>query len=155
MAPALVALAIERNGASTLTVSLNPRDLGEVQVHLVRAQDGTASLTVTADRAETLQQLALNAHHLHAALDAANVPATHRIVSFSLSGSPQPGSTTDDRGAAPDSRSGGGDPQQRQSRQNTTGSAYAGPPSATAGSLAAGADTVGRRWMTAGLNITA
>ena len=154
VAPALVALATDSKGASTLTVSLHPRDLGEVQIHLVRARDGATSLTVTADRAETLQQLAQNAHQLHAALDAADLPSSHRIVTFTLTASLEQGLATADRDAAQGNLRGGNE-QHRQSSRNGPGTPSRDSSSTIAGSLITGAGSAARRWVAAGLNITA
>ncbi|WP_428377485.1 flagellar hook-length control protein FliK [Lichenicoccus sp.] len=153
-APAIVSLASTKDGASSLTVSLNPRELGAVQVQLVRAQDGSTSLTVTADRAQTLEQLTRNAHHLHEALDAANIPTDHRTLAFALSPSADDGSGTAGRGNPQGSGGGQNSPQRQpawESRDGASRNSAAG--SATAGS--ASPATIARRWIASGLNITA
>jgi hypothetical protein len=82
IAPAIISLATRTDGSNELTVSLNPRDLGQVQIHLVRGSDGTTAVTVTATQPGTLQELSQNVHHLHSALDAANIPADGRTLNF-------------------------------------------------------------------------
>ena len=82
VAPALISLATRSDGSHEMTVSLNPRDLGQVEVHLVRNSDGTTAVTITASRPDVLQELSQNVHHLHAALDAANIPTDGRVMNF-------------------------------------------------------------------------
>ena len=82
VAPAMISLATRTDGSNEITVSLNPRDLGQVEVRLIRGSDGTTSVSITASNPETLQELSQNVHHLHAALDAANIPVDGRNLSF-------------------------------------------------------------------------
>lgn len=80
--PALISLATRTDGGTEMTVSLNPHELGQVEIHMVRGTDGTTTVSITASRPETLQELSQNVHHLHAALDAANVPPDGRTMNF-------------------------------------------------------------------------
>ena len=82
VAPAMISLATRQDGSNEIRISLHPLDLGQVEIHLVRGDDGSTSVTVRADRPETLRELAQNAHHLHAALDAASVPTDGRTLDF-------------------------------------------------------------------------
>ncbi len=82
VAPELISLASHADGSNEMTVSLHPRDLGEVHIHVARAADGSTTVTVAASEPQTLQELSQNAHHLHAALDAAHVPSDARTMSF-------------------------------------------------------------------------
>ena len=152
--PAVVSLATATDGTSSLTVSLHPRDLGDVQVQMVRSQDGGTSLTITADRAQTLEQLAQNVHHLHAALDAANIPSEQRTLAFALSPSTDNGSGAAGRGASQGDGGGQNTPQRQASWEDRDG-AYR---NSAAGSGMAADVTPGmvtRRWVASGLNITA
>ena len=80
--PELISLAAHADGSNEMTVSLHPRDLGEVRIHVARGADGSTAVTVEASQSQTLQDLSQSAHHLHAALDAAHVPAEGRTMSF-------------------------------------------------------------------------
>ncbi len=153
IAPAIVSLATATDGTSSLTVSLHPRDLGEVQVQMVRAQDGSTSLTVTADRAQTLEQLAQNAHHLHEALDAANIPAGQRTLAFALSPSSDDGSQAG-RGASQGGGGGQNSPQRQPGWESRNGDYPSSATGAATAGIAAQA-TITRRWVASGLNITA
>ncbi len=150
--PAIVALATGKDGASSLTVSLHPRDLGEVQVQMVRTQDGGTSLTVTADRAQTLEQLAHNVHHLHEALDAANIPTDQRTLTFALSSSTD-GSGTAGRGASQGGGTGQNTPQRQAAWEGRDGAYQTASGDAAAADTLQGSPT--RRWISSGLNITA
>jgi len=80
--PPLVALASHGDGSHEITVSMSPKELGQVEVRLIRDADGATRITVSATNPDTLRDLSDNAHHLHAALDAASVPNDGRTLSF-------------------------------------------------------------------------
>ena len=81
--PALVQLS-HAAGGGQLTLQLNPGELGRVHIQIDRAADGSASVHVTADRAETLQLLVADQAQLHHALDSAGLPQDGRTLSLSL-----------------------------------------------------------------------
>lgn len=81
----LMAQASSTEGGATLTVSLHPKELGAVTVRLARAADGSTRITVSASTPSTLRSLMGSRDQLHAALDAASVPAAGRHLSFELS----------------------------------------------------------------------
>ena len=159
VAPVMVELAQRTDGSNEMTVSLYPRDLGQVQVHLARASDGSALVTITASEPATLQELSQSAHHLHAALDAASIPTDGRTLTFALATSgagpqsqPDQGGnrslTTQARGD--DAQGGHQQPWQNQQRR---ASGVAAGESKTY--RAAAPVTYRRRWSVSGLNITA
>ena len=80
----LLTLASSADGGSQISVSLHPKELGAVRVQLDRSPDGTVRILVAASEPSTLRSLMTNQEHLHAALDAAAVPASGRHVSFEL-----------------------------------------------------------------------
>ncbi len=160
VSPALVSLVTRKDGSNEMTVSLHPRDLGQVDIRIARGADGSTIVTVTASQPQTLQELASNVHHLHAALDAANIPLDSRTLNFAAPAAPdtnqqaQSGSnggnasTTQDQGNAPgyqrqDSQQGQHRPSQALPLIGTT--RYdSSPPVITQ-----------RTWQISGLNITA
>lgn len=91
---ALVRLTPQADGSSRLAVSLQPKDLGSVQIQVERSADGAVRVVVAADEPATLRSLMTSQAHLHAALDAASVPATNRHLSFELSNAASPMATT-------------------------------------------------------------
>ena len=71
-------------GSNRLAISLHPKDLGAVQVQLDRGADGSVKVVVSAAEPATLRSLMTNQDQLHAALDAAAIPAGDRHLSFEL-----------------------------------------------------------------------
>jgi hypothetical protein len=84
-------------------------------IRISRAQDGTSSVSVAVERADTLATLQNDLGHLHQALDRAGVPE-QRSVSLHLAGADQPGSQTlgNNTGGMPQ---GGSQQGARQDRQ--------------------------------------
>jgi Meckel syndrome type 1 protein len=116
VAPVIVAVALgqgangQSNGSS-LTVRLNPGELGQVEVRIERPADGgAAQVKVVAERPETLALLQRDAPELGRALQQAGIQQDNCRLSFSL-GSGQ------DQGNAP----GGGAPQQGAGGQGNQG----------------------------------
>ena len=163
VAPALISLATRTDGSSEMTVSLNPRDLGQVEVHLVRGHDGTTTVSITASNPETLQELSQNVHHLHAALDMANIPSDGRTMNFgtaSVAASGQGESGFSDRGASTrndgSGASGGQDPGQGRTWQHNRQGDHAGNTADDSGTYGSIASVASRKtWQLSGLNITA
>ena len=161
VAPAIISLATRTDGSNEITVSLNPRDLGQVEVHLVRESDGTTSVSITASNPETLQELSQNVHHLHAALDAASIPVDGRNLSFSATPAATTGQGQGDltgRGASTghdgsSGGSGGQDPGQGRTWQQNRA---ARSDSDDIGTYMPPAPLASRKsWQLSGLNITA
>ncbi len=83
LAPALVQLSHAPDGGR-LTLRLNPVELGQVDIQIDRAADGSAAVHVTAERPETLQLLISDQAQLHHALDSAGLPQEGRTLSLGL-----------------------------------------------------------------------
>lgn len=90
---ALVTMTPQADGSSRLAVSLQPKDLGAVHIQVERSADGAVRVVVAADEPATLRSLMTSQADLHAALDAASVPATNRHLSFELSNTSSPAAT--------------------------------------------------------------
>jgi hypothetical protein len=73
-----------------LTVQLAPEELGTVQISLARNADGGTTVSIIAERTETLALLAGDQPSLQRSLDQAGIPAEGRSLSFSLA-APDPG----------------------------------------------------------------
>ena len=159
--PALISLATRTDGSNEITVSLNPKDLGEVQVHLIRGHDGTTTASSAASNPETLQELAQNVHHLHAALDMANVPADGRTMNFITASAAAPGqgqSDLADRNPSTSQNGGGGgqSPGQGRTWQQNQQDGSAGNTADDSSSYDLRTPAASRKtWQLRGLNITA
>ncbi len=79
----MVQLAHAATG-STVTLRLDPSELGHVQIRVERLPDGTAAVHVAAERPDTLRLLAADQPQLHRALDSAGVPQEGRSLSLTL-----------------------------------------------------------------------
>ncbi len=162
VAPAIISLATHTDGGNEIRISLHPLDLGQVEIRLVRGSDGSTSVTVAADRPQTLQELAQNAHHLHTALDAASVPSGGRTLDFvaaSATTSDQSQNDAGGQGSRADQDPSGGASGDRgssrdrawlQDRQQVAGEGHRGSNIGTPASI-----SPGRQWQFNGLNITA
>lgn len=110
--PVLVTLA-GTSGAAAVTVTLDPVELGRVEISVRRGEDQRAKVQVVAERPETLLLLLRDQSSLDRALAQAGVGPEGRAISFDLAprdqqgGQPQPrggtaeGARGDDRGNAP------------------------------------------------------
>ncbi len=161
VAPAMISLATRKDGSNEIRISLHPLDLGQVEIHLVRGGDGSTSVIVSADRPETLQELAQNAHHLHAALDAASVPAAGRsldFVSASATILDQSHNDASSQTSGPGQDLGNGGSSERRSGQDRSWLQDRQRASGTDGGSISGAAapiSSRRQWQFNGLNITA
>jgi hypothetical protein len=82
-----VAASISRLGNASsqiLIVRLNPGELGHVQITIARPNDGPASVSLVAERPETLLLLLRDQPHLNQALDQAGIPSEARTLTFDL-----------------------------------------------------------------------
>jgi flagellar hook-length control protein FliK len=70
--------------SQTLIVRLNPGELGHVQITIARPNDGPASVSLVAERPETLLLLLRDQPHLNQALDQAGIPSEARTLTFDL-----------------------------------------------------------------------
>lgn len=83
IAPVIVSVAIA-GGTARLAVSLEPAELGRVEISVERKGD-TADIRVTAERPETLALLQRDQRELDRALTQAGIGTDGRSLSFSLS----------------------------------------------------------------------
>jgi hypothetical protein len=155
LAPALVRIGHASDGAQRLTVSLNPPELGHVQVRIERPSEAPARVAITVEKAETLTLLLRDQPQLQRALDQAGVPAEGRSVTFHVApadpaphSEPGPAAT---QGVAAGGQSGdgshgatrnGGQPAHRQAGGSADAETEFVPATAP-------------RWIRAGLDITA
>ena len=87
IAPALApdpAAGISPATPRTVTIRLDPIELGRVEIRLGHAHDAPAKVELTVERPETLLMLLRDQPQLHRALDLAGVPAAGRTVQFHL-----------------------------------------------------------------------
>ncbi len=97
----VVAVALGLGATPSVTLRLDPLELGQVQVRIERPADGPAQVQVRAERPETLALLQRDAPELGRALQQAGIAQDQCRLSFSL---------------------GGGEPQDRQPGQGLGGS---------------------------------
>jgi flagellar hook-length control protein FliK len=150
LAPALVGVLKTTDGTQSVTVRLQPAELGQVQIRVDRTTEGVSRVDITTDRPETLELLQRDQPKLDQALDQAGIPSLGRNVSFMLAPAEQMGAAA----SRPDSMStGSGDTGQGQSggawreSRDSPHDPGSGP----------GADQqqARARWFRAGLDITA
>lgn len=148
--PILVGLLKTADGAQTVTVRLQPAELGQVQIRVDQTTAGAPHVDIMAERPETLALLQRDEPRLQQALDQAGVLSNGRSVSFQMA---TPG-TIDANLSRPDnSAAGSGGSGQGQSggawRQSADGQQDSGGGSGT------GQGQPRTQWFRAGLDITA
>ena len=72
------------SGVDQVSIRLNPRELGRIDVKMELGQDGRMNLTVTADRPDTLDQLQRNMRDLERSLNDAGFDTSAGDLNFSL-----------------------------------------------------------------------
>ncbi len=82
VSPVLVGMLKSADGTQSITIRLQPEELGQVQIRIDRTNDGTAHVGIIAERPETLQLLQRDQPRLEQALDQAGVSSSGRTVSF-------------------------------------------------------------------------
>ena len=163
--PALVSLGGSQ-GTRHVTIRLDPQELGQLQIRVAQSGDGTAQVTLTAERPQTLDLLVRDQDQLHRALDQAGVPAEGRSIAFHLAPAAAAAPADPHRAAAsPDAATAGtgsgmgtgGGGSERLPQQD----GFAAPPRRTAAIPADGPTEVNApqqaasRWQRAGIDITA
>ena len=93
-------LAHTADGGQSLTIRLDPPELGHVQVRIDRAADTPAHVEITVEKSETLTLLLRDQAHLQQTLDQAGVPPEGRTVAFHVA-SPDPSSPRSETGTLP------------------------------------------------------
>ena len=84
IAPAVVGILQAADGSPSVTVRLQPAELGQVQIRIDQTIAGSAHVDIIASRPETLQLLQRDEPRLQQALDQAGVVSTGRTVSFQM-----------------------------------------------------------------------
>ncbi len=77
------------DGSTSMTIALDPADLGKVEVKLDISKDGSVQANVIADNAETLNMLKNDNAGLHQALHNAGFTTDASSLNFSLRGDNQ------------------------------------------------------------------
>ncbi len=102
LAPIVITLsALDQGAATRLTLTLEPEELGRIEVAVERTGEARLAITVVADRPETLHLLQRDSALLDRALAQAGVGAEGRSLAFAFGGS---GGRGDDRPGRPSSR---------------------------------------------------
>jgi flagellar hook-length control protein FliK len=149
----LAALHEGADGSSHIVVRLDPVELGQVQIRIVRQHGGTARVDVAVERPDTLHSLQTDVGHLHQMLDRAGLPEQRSVVLHLVPQDTPTGGPTGASGQPPDqgsfSQQGGG----RQGRPQA--SSLQQSPFATEGEAVRLPAAIPPRWLRAGVNITA
>jgi flagellar hook-length control protein FliK len=80
--PALIGVMKSTDGAASVTVRLNPVELGHVEIRIDHTSEGSAHVAIMVERPETLRLLLRDQPNLQRALDQAGVPSEGRSLSF-------------------------------------------------------------------------
>ena len=150
IAPALVGMLTTTDGVQSVTIRLQPAELGEVRIRIDRTTEGAAHVDITAERSDTLSLLQRDEPKLQQVLDQAGVPSNGRSVSFQVGTPDQVGASA----ARPDSMQAGSS----GSGQNQSGGAWRqreDAPQDFGGGPGAEQEQPRARWFRAGLDITA
>lgn len=78
-----------KDGLDTITLQLEPADLGRVEVRMEMGLDGRTQLHFTVDKAETMDALARDARSLERSLQEAGIKADAGSMQFNLRQQPQ------------------------------------------------------------------
>jgi flagellar hook-length control protein FliK len=140
VAQAVSQIHIAAGGNGQVTIHLQPVELGAVQVHIERASNGSAIVTVQVERPETLHAMQQDLPHLHQALDQAGLPADQRQLSLHLA--PATSQTGSGFGAGAEGQRQGQTPRQAPATPHQTAAEDTD-------------DTESIAWRPAGINITA
>jgi flagellar hook-length control protein FliK len=150
IAPAMVGILKTADGPASVTVRLQPPELGQVQIRVDQTPGGATHIDITAERPETLQLLQRDEPRLQQALDQAGVLSNGRTVSFQVAVPEQIAATA----SRPDSMAAGSG----GSGQGQSGGAWRqNDDSQQASNRGPGSDQgqARARWFRAGLDITA
>jgi flagellar hook-length control protein FliK len=167
IAPVLLQIATA-GGSHQITLHLTPDSLGHVTIAIDQPKNGPVSVTLSAERPETLALLKHDEAQLSQTLDRAGVPSDNRVVSFHLAPAPATSSNQDSTsqggsnqantaqtgfGQASFGTNGGSSDDGR--RQPTPHAAYSAPPDPDADWNTSPVTAVFAPASRAGLNITA
>jgi flagellar hook-length control protein FliK len=93
IAPALVGILQKNDGQQSVTIRLQPAELGQVQIRIDQTNAGAAHINIIAERPETLQLLQRDEPRLQQTLDQAGVLSSGRTVSFQVATPEQVGAS--------------------------------------------------------------
>jgi flagellar hook-length control protein FliK len=82
---AIVGLLKTSDGVQSVTIRMQPPELGQVAIRVDRTSEGVAHVDITTERPETLQLLQRDQQRLEQSLDQAGVLSAGRSVSFQVS----------------------------------------------------------------------
>jgi flagellar hook-length control protein FliK len=91
VAPALLSLARAPDGAPRMTLTLQPPELGQVEIRIDRPTDAPARVEISVERPDTLTLLQHDQPQLQRALDQAGVPAEGRSLTLQIANPPATG----------------------------------------------------------------
>jgi len=150
---ALLSLSRGTDGSQSMTLRLQPPELGQVQIRIDRPQDAPAQVDITVQRPETMTLLLRDQPELQRALDQAGVPPDGRSLTFHVATPDAPAPAAGAHGGmaanAGSGQGGGG---------NGSGSRTGGAGNGEEFADAAENDDTSillPRWLRAGLDITA
>jgi len=170
---AFVVVARQPGEAQSLTLHLQPPDLGRVAIAIDQPKDSGAKISLTAEQPETLLMLMRDQPSLHKALDSAGIAAEGRTLSFHLAAAegiapaaatsqPQDSGSSLSNGSNPHGQDGGGqtgmndfggrNPNGSPSRQPA---GYSGAPDPAAGFTFTASQPVARLLPRSAVDITA
>jgi chemotaxis protein MotD len=126
----LLSMTQSQDGMQRMTVRLNPADLGSVHVQIDRSATGTAQVTITAERPQTMLLLRQDQAELHRTLDQAGILEEGRTISFHVgtlgtSSGGTPGGSSSSGGGAGNSWTPSGPPQGMGAHADGEGGGYA------------------------------
>ncbi len=150
VAAPLIGVIQSAGGTPSVTVRLQPPELGHVQIRVDQSAPGAPHITITADRPETMQLLQHDEPVLRQALDQAGVQSTGRTISFQVA--------APDQVAGAASRSDGMTATLNDSGQGQSGGLWRENEDASRNSGQGSASDQRQphaRWFRAGLDITA
>jgi flagellar hook-length control protein FliK len=96
-APVFISLA-NRDGAQSVSLRLAPEELGRLDIRIEREAGGASTVSLTAERPETLALLERDQVQLHRALDDAGIAPEGRTILFHLAQSPTDAAITTNAG---------------------------------------------------------
>ncbi|HTW68865.1 MAG TPA: flagellar hook-length control protein FliK [Acetobacteraceae bacterium] len=148
---ALLSLSRGADGAQTMTLRLQPPELGQVQIRIDRPQEAPAQVDIAVERPETMTLLLRDQPELQRALDQAGVPPDGRSLTLHLATPDAPApSAAAHGGMAANAGSGQGGGNGSGTRTSGNGSAEE-----SADTAPDDAPIPLPRWLRAGLDITA
>jgi hypothetical protein len=150
-AGALHVLASSTPDSRSMTVRLDPIELGHVQISIERHKDGPTAVSLSAERPETLLLLLRDQTQIHHALDSAGIPPENRSLTFQLApAEPKPQDAARSLGAEIGGQGGGSNTSSDGGQQR--GSARRNMPELP---TLRGAQADLRGWLRSGIDITA